>query len=197
MKKLLVVAMLAMCCIACHSQECPYKFLGIPIEGTMDEFAKKLEEKGFKKNYYSPSKEERDLGFYNYCFTGKFFGEECQIILSSFSNSNIIAFVDVRIYNEHTLITYKDLRTALAKRYSDKNKWYLDTKGDIGDLSDYQIRQMISENAYFLFRVVDLKVDRPYINLAIDYFKAEITYFNSSRVAKIEGEKDSKKALDL
>ena len=73
----------------------------------------------------------------------------------------------------------------------------MDTKGDIGDLSDYQIRQMISENAYFLFRVVDLKVDRPYINLAIDYFKAEITYFNSSRVAKIEGEKDAKKALDL
>ena len=49
MKKLLVVAMLAMCCIACHSQECPYKFLGIPIEGTMDEFAKKLEEKGSRR----------------------------------------------------------------------------------------------------------------------------------------------------
>ncbi len=43
MKKLLLGVMLAIGCIACHSQECPYKFMGIPIEGTLDEFAKKLE----------------------------------------------------------------------------------------------------------------------------------------------------------
>lgn len=33
---------------ASKTQECPYKFLGIPIEGSMDAFAQKLEQKGFK-----------------------------------------------------------------------------------------------------------------------------------------------------
>lgn len=195
MKKLLVVAMLAMCCIACHSQECPYKFLGIPIEGTMDEFAKKLEEKGFKKNYYSPSKEERDLGYYNYCFTGKFFGEDCKVFLLSLGiNSNIITAVSVA-YKEN-LGLYKELRNALAKQYSDTNKWGFDTTGDIGDLSDYQIRQALSEGG-FCFRIYDMKSNRPYIFLAIYNNFLFCIYSNSSRMAKIEDEKDAKKALDL
>lgn len=143
MKKLLVVAMLAMCCIACHSQECPYKFLGIPIEGTMDEFAKKLEEKGFKKNYYSPHKAERDAGCYNYYFIGKFFGEDCRVFLFSWDiNSNII--VQVWVVYDKKLDLYRELRKALAKQYSDTNKWAADTINDIGNLSDYQIQQALS-----------------------------------------------------
>lgn len=195
MKKLLVVAMLAMCCIACHSQECPYKFLGIPIEGTMDEFAKKLEEKGFKKNYYSPSKEDRDMGCYNYYFTGKFFGEDCIVFLLSWDiNSNIITTVSVA-YKEN-LRLYKELRNALAKQYSDTNKWVFDTTGDIGDLSDYQIRQALSGGG-FCFRIYDMKSDRPYINLIINDTCTGIWYFNSLRVEKIKGEKDAKKMQDL
>ena len=195
MKKLLVVAMLAMCCIACHSQECPYKFLGIPIEGTMDEFAKKLEEKGFKKNYHSLSKEERDAGCYNYYFTGKFFGEDCMVFLLSWDiNSNIITTVSVA-YKEN-LRLYKELRNALAKQYSDTNKWRFDTTGDIGDLSDYQIRQALSGGG-FCFRIYDMKSDRPYILLDIDNNFLHCYYSNSSRVGKIEDEKDAKKALDL
>lgn len=187
--------MLAMCCIACHSQECPYKFLGIPIEGTMDEFAKKLEEKGFKKNYYSPSKEDRDAGYYNYYFTGKFFGEDCRVGLSSLDiNSNIITTVSIA-YDEN-LILYKDLRDALAKQYSDTNKWFLDTKGDIGDLSDYQIRQALSGGVFY-FRIFDVKLDRPYIVLSIDNNFLYCYYSNSLRVAKIAGEKDAKKMQDL
>lgn len=187
--------MLAMCCIACHSQECPYKFLGIPIEGTMDEFAKKLEEKGFKKNYFSLSKEDRDAGCYNYSFTGKFFGEDCIVYLSSGDiNSNIITAVSVA-YKEN-LCLYKELRNALAKQYSDTNKWGFDTTGDIGDLSDYQIRQALSEGG-FCFRIYDMKSNRPYIFLAIDNNFLLCNYNNSSRVAKIEDEKDAKKMQDL
>lgn len=189
--------MITISCIACHSQECPYKFLGIPIEGTMDEFAKKLEQKGFKKNFYSPIKEERDMGCYSYYFTGKFFGEDCRVILYSYdSNSNIILAVTV-VYDKNILSMYRDLRNALAKQYSDKNKWHLDTKGDIGDLSDYQIRQAISEGQDFMFRIIDVKVDRPYIVLLDMGLYTHITYLNSARVAEIENEKDTKKSEDL
>ena len=196
MKKLLVATMLAMCCIACHSQECPYKFLGIPIEGTMDEFAKKLEEKGFKKNYYSPPKAERDIGCYNYYFTGKFFGEDCNVFLYSWDiNSNIISFVIV-LYDKK-LYLYRELRNALAKQYSDTNKWRFDTTRDIGDLSDYQIRQVLSGGEKFELRIMDITVGRPYINLIISDNGTGICYVNSLRVGKIEGEKEAKKALDL
>ena len=180
MKKLLVVAMLAMCCIACHSQECPYKFLGIPIEGTMDEFAKKLEEKGFKKNYYSPPKADRDEGCYNYYFTGKFFGEDCNVRLFSFDiNSNIISSVIVTYAEKINL--YREFRNALAKQYSDANKWFFDTTGDIGDLSDYQIRQALSGGGFW-FRIFDMKLDRPYIILSIDNNFLYCCYNNSSRL---------------
>ena len=188
--------MLAMCCIACHSQECPYKFLGIPIEGTMDEFAKKLEEKGFKKNYFSPLKVDRDKGCYNYYFTGKFFGKDCEVCLFSYDiNSNIISGVAV-LYAKN-LYLYRELRNALAKQYSDTNKWVFDTTSDIGDLSDYQIRQALSEGEKFYFKIVNIKVGCSYIHLGIADDLLVCSYFNSSRVAKIEGEKDAKKVQDL
>ena len=49
MKKLLIIAALAMCCCKQQTAECPYTFMGIPIEGTAEEFGQKLIEKGFEK----------------------------------------------------------------------------------------------------------------------------------------------------
>lgn len=45
MKKLLIIAALAMCCCKQQTAECPYTFMGIPIEGTAEEFGQKLIEK--------------------------------------------------------------------------------------------------------------------------------------------------------
>lgn len=119
MKKLLLVVMLAIGCIACHSQECPYKFMGIPIEGDIEVFAKKLEEKGFKINEVFKTKLGNEL-----FLEGEFFGKKRGVFLSTEDpQSNIIASVSVNLAAglDHELCD--NILKGLQKQYSDTTMW--------------------------------------------------------------------------
>ncbi len=92
---------------------------------------------------------------------------------------------------------YRELRAALAEQYSDTNKWNFDSAGDIGDLSDYQIRQMVSDGGDFMWRIIDLKVSRPYIILGINSLCISINYCNPLQISKIMGKEEAKNKQDL
>ena len=189
--------MLAIGYIACHSQECPYKFMGIPIEGTLDEFAKKLEQKGFEKHYFTPIESDRAYGMYNYYFTGKFFGRN-DLILGLFSgsaHSKIIVGVSVSFPSDIGL--YRDIRSALEKQYSDTTKWILDYGNDSGTLANYEITNALQNGAAFQFGIIGYENNYFYIALALDKNVTRIIYRNPIQMEKTESVKNEKRMQDL
>ena len=143
---------------ASKSQECPYKFLGIPIEGTMDAFAQKLEQKGFKATPI-PS----EPGWHDCLFSGIFFGYNVLIGLESLSKDDdtigaVHVFFNVIGANfSETFTIYKNLRDGLIQQYSNKG-WLLDDMDDIGTLPTYEIQQALDRGTKFYFRIVDPSV---------------------------------------
>lgn len=144
---------------ASKTQECPYKFLGIPIEGSMDAFAQKLEQKGFKATPI-PS----EPGWHDCLFSGIFSGYNVLIRLGSLSkDDDTIAVVNVFFNNvivaniSEILLIYKNLRDGLIQQYSNKG-WLLDDKDDIKTLSIYGIMQALDRGTKFYFRIADPSV---------------------------------------
>ena len=143
---------------ASKTQECPYKFLGIPIEGTMDAFAQKLEQKGFKGYPLQSSP-----GWHDCLFSGIFFGYNVLIRLQSLSNDNDtigvvhVNFNVIEANFSETFTIYKNLRDGLIQQYSNKG-WLLDDMDDIGTLPTYEIQQALDRGTKFYFRIVDPSV---------------------------------------
>lgn len=141
---------------ASKTQECPYKFLGIPIEGSMDAFAQKLEQKGFKAYPFSS-----EPGWHDCFFSGIFSGYNVLIRLQSLSEDDdtigiVHVFFDVIGANiSETLLIYTNLRYGLIQQYSNKG-WILDDRDDIETtLSTYKIQQALDRGTEFYFRILD------------------------------------------
>ena len=108
MKKLLIIAALAMCCCKQQTAECPYTFMGIPIEGTAEEFGQKLIEKGFEK-------------IDNDDFVGFFFGYYCTVTIWVAYNRSVIGATAAIEGAEES--AFDDIKEALMEKYSDTAKW--------------------------------------------------------------------------
>lgn len=164
---------------ASKSQECPYKFLGIPIEGSMDAFAQKLEQKGFKAYPFSS-----EPGWHNCLFSGIFSGYNVLIRLQSLSEDDdtigiVHVFFDVIGANiSETLLIYTNLRYGLIQQYSNKG-WQLDDTDDIKTLSGYEFQQAFNIGTQFYFRILDpsvtlsttlstMQIILSYISLSLD-----------------------------
>ena len=168
---------------ASKSQECPYKFLGIPIEGTMDAFAQKLEQKGFKAYPFSS-----EPGWHDCFFSGIFSGYNVFIRLQSLSNDDdTIAVVHV-FFNviganiSETLWIYRDLREGLIQQYSNKG-WQLDDTNDIKTLSDYEIQQVLDRGTKFYFRILDPSVTLSFTRQIPSYI---ILFLANDSLVKLE-----------
>lgn len=107
MKKLLIIAALAMCCCKQQTSECPYTFMGIPLDVTVEEFNQKLKERGFTENEDG-------------AFAGSFFGYSC--VVYNLSQWAKIAWVEVCIDGSSESV-FDDIREALMEKYSDTSKW--------------------------------------------------------------------------
>ena len=159
---------------ASKSQECPYKFLGIPIEGTMDAFAQKLEQKGFKAYPFSS-----EPGWHDCFFSGIFSGYNVLIRLGSLSNDDdtigvVRVFFNVIGANiSETLWIYRDLREGLIQQYSNKG-WQLDDTDDIKTLSDYEIQQALDRGTEFYFRILDPSVTLSTMQIILSYISLSL-----------------------
>ena len=142
---------------ASKTQECPYKFLGIPIEGSMDAFAEKLEQKGFKAYLF-----QSEPGWHDCLFSGIFSGYNVLIRLGSLSNDDdtigvVRVFFNIEDHISEILSIYMGLRNGLIQQYSNKG-WQLDDTDDIKTLSGYEFQQAFNRGTQFYFRILDPSV---------------------------------------
>lgn len=107
MKKLLIIAALAMCCCKQQTAEFPYTFMGISLDVTPKEFNQKLKERGFTENEDG-------------AFAGSFFGYPC--VVNNWPQWAKMAEVEVCI-DGSTESVFDDIREALMEKYSDTSKW--------------------------------------------------------------------------
>lgn len=162
---------------ASKTQECPYKFLGIPIEGSMDAFAQKLEQKGFK-SFLLPSTPGR-------FFSGVFYEYNVLIALISgqVDEDNLwrVRVVIRGIGNNvsDAINIYMDFRSGLIKQYQYNNKgWILEDRDDIGTLSTYEIQQALDRGTQFQFSIEDPSVTT--FNGTYNLYYIVLTLYNDS-----------------
>lgn len=111
MKKLLIIAALAMCCCKQQTAEFPYTFMGISLDVTPKEFNQKLKERGFTENEDG-------------AFAGSFFGYPC-VVDNNWPELAKMAEVYVCI-DGSTESVFDDIREALMEKYSDTSKWRIE-----------------------------------------------------------------------
>lgn len=138
-----------MCCCKQQTAECPYTFMGIPLDVTTEEFNLKLKEKGFT---------EKGLGI----FTGVFFGYPCTVGSSLYGQKPVN---HVTVFINDVFDAFNDIKEALMKKYSDTAKWrYID------DANNYRVFHIFStdDDIHCYIQLVSLN------NLIeIDYFNVE------------------------
>lgn len=158
---------------ASKTQECPYKFLGIPIEGSMDAFAEKLEQKGFKAYQF-----QSEPGWHDYLFSGIFSGYNVLIRLGSLSNDDdtigvVRVFFNIEDNISEILSIYMGLRNGLIQQYSNKG-WQLDDTDDIKTLSVYEFQQAFNRRTQFYFRILDPSVTLSTMQIILSYISLSL-----------------------
>ena len=167
---------------ASKTQECPYKFLGIPIEGSMDAFAEKLEQKGFKAYQF-----QSEPGWHDYLFSGIFSGYNVLIRLGSLSNDDdtigvVRVFFNIEDNLSEILSIYMGLRNGLIQQYSNKG-WQLDDTDDIKTLSGYEFWQAFNRGTQFYFRILDPSVTLSFTRQIPSYI---ILFLDNDSLVKLE-----------
>ena len=125
MRKLLALLFL-MLTITCHAQH--MKFLGIPIDGTINQFTQKLSTKGIKVH----PNNARDSGIDNRKFYGQFMNKQAHIWVWFNPKTKIVHTVKVVLYGknyEETEQMYDKVSEVI------KNKYNVQSTGT-GELSD-------------------------------------------------------------
>lgn len=91
------------------------KFMGIPIEGTINIFCEQLLERGFIRDKSAPDN--------MHCFIGKFYGEDANIDVEYDPYTQIVHSVAVSIIKKSTLFLYpiqRDVLKAIEEKYKFK-----------------------------------------------------------------------------
>lgn len=114
MRKLLALLFL-MLTITCHAQH--MKFLGIPIDGTINQFTQKLSTKGIKVH----PNNARDSGIANRIFYGQFMNKQAEILVWFNPKTKIVHTVKVILYGksyEETKQMYDDVSEVIKNKYN-------------------------------------------------------------------------------
>lgn len=136
------------------------KFMGIPIDGTLNQFATKLQSKGFKI---------KDKEASCYSMSGKFSNEKVEILVSASPKSRIVSSVMVFFPTESSWDTlsskyfkYKDLLAEKYNLFKSIEEFYDDTYETLG----YQILAFESDKARY---VALYNCDEGGVSLSIGY----------------------------
>lgn len=184
MRKIMIILSLIMCYCSVYAQS-SNEFMGIPIEGNVHVFAKKLEAKGFQKVPIVYNNDERTNGFtINYYFTGTFYGEpNAYIYLRSTPNNNIL---EVRVgwrYNENL---YSALKQGLINKYPTERGFIHDTSRDISLISYADFLQTINSGGHFQFGI--LKPNDRYLSIIVSIEKSGVMVWYTNTKALLEYE---------
>ena len=198
MKKIMILLSLVMCCCTSRAQS-SYEFMGIPIEGNIYEFAKKLEAKGFKKTPIYYTKGDREVGYIlDYCFTGTFFGEpNAEIHLSTYSQENKnICNVNV-LWKRLDYTLYAGIRQGLMEKYSTDNGYLHDTDRDCELLSHKDIQNTLNSGGYFQFGICQPNINIYYVRVMITINKTHVIYTNPKSILEYTTSKRVQGKSDL
>lgn len=170
MKKLLIIAALAMCCCKQQTSECPYTFMGIPLDVTTEEFNQKLKERGFTENEDGT-------------FAGFFFRYPCVVVGQSNMLNTRPGFVRMAVVtisdSAMAESAFKDIREALMEKYSDTAKWCIED-----DAADWTYDKVV--HTFHIYSIEDdvncyinmIYVPFPYGRMFISYYNVD--YFKDS-----------------
>jgi hypothetical protein len=114
MKKILFLTAISLLSNICLSQN-NLEFKGIPIKGTLTDFGTKLESQGYKK-----------VGKEGFIYSGTFANQDCDILLSSVTNTNEMLAVYVTISKKewNSLESlYYEFKEQLSKKYGNPAKY--------------------------------------------------------------------------
>ena len=134
MKKIISVFFALCLCVAASAQQ-HMKFMGIPLDGTIDNFAMKLKAKGI--TYDAAESKSADAG--TRIFYGKFMGEKARFIVFYNYKSKIVfsAAVELNyptVESAHT--PFVNLNDQLQQKYPDATcKEYKRPDGDVDGLA--------------------------------------------------------------
>ena len=134
MKKIISVFFVLCLCMAASAQQ-HMKFMGIPLDGTIDNFAMKLKAKGI--TYDAADSKAADAG--TRIFYGKFMGEKARFIVFYNYKSKIVfsAAVELNyptVESAHT--PFVNLNDQLQQKYPDATcKEYKGPDGDVDGLA--------------------------------------------------------------
>ena len=134
MKKIISVFFALCLCIAASAQQ-HMKFMGIPLDGTIDNFAMELKAKGI--TYDAAESKSADAG--TRIFYGKFMGEKARFIVFYNYKSKIVfsAAVELNyptVESAHT--PFVNLNDQLQQKYPDATcKEYKEPDGDVDGLA--------------------------------------------------------------
>lgn len=122
-RSFLIFAALLTVCLTANAQRRPHlKIYGIPITGTIDNFTKKLQEKGVKYDL----KSSREIKEPVRCFEGKFIGYFGDIYAYYIPKSRIVYKVRVVLpfgSVEHAISTVREIEDKLQDKYEDLMKY--------------------------------------------------------------------------
>ncbi len=153
-------------------------FKGIPITGTLESFAQKMEAKGFRKTY-------SDKSFIR--LEGEFAGDsDCEIYVYKAPNRNIVYKVVVFFSKESSWVylekEYNQFKGVLTNKYGEPS-WYSETfKEGASTFSDAAKMSSLKEGNCDYYS--KWKVDNGYIKVEIasiidtDDGNIRLTYFN-------------------
>ena len=111
LKKCIVVLCMGLISQCAFSQK-HMKFMGIPIDGTINSFCEQLVEHGFMRDKNAPEN--------MHCFIGKFYGEDANIDVEYDSYTQNVHSVAVSIIKKSTLFLYpiqRDILKAIEEKY--------------------------------------------------------------------------------
>lgn len=110
---LLICLMCSLCSIAQQHM----KFMGIPIDGTISEFQKKLETKGWKQNIEKSRKAEIGERW----FDGIFFGENASMSVDYDPHTKVVYECSSYIFTdkEHINDLFKNILSGIKEKYKD------------------------------------------------------------------------------
>ena len=134
MKKIISVLCAICLCMAVSAQQ-HMKFMGIPLDGTIDNFALKLKAKGI--TYDAAESKSADAG--TRIFNGKFMGEKAKFVVFYNSKSKIVFSSAVElnyptVESAHT--PFVNLNDQLQQKYPDATcKEYTGPDGDVDGLA--------------------------------------------------------------
>ena len=134
MKKIISVLCAICLCMAVSAQQ-HMKFMGIPLDGTIDNFAMKLKAKGI--TYDAAESKSADAG--TRIFNGKFMGEKAKFVVFYNSKSKIVFSSAVElnyptVESAHT--PFVNLNDQLQQKYPDATcKEYTGPDGDVDGLA--------------------------------------------------------------